>query len=105
MGKLQNHKNPESTSKILFKKNPGEREGGENGGPWKTGKTSKHHEINDSIHGIDTSLGAARLAAAKQYRRTSYIVRIRNERVPLGQQRQGTMHGNVPCLSVVATTF
>ena len=131
MGKLQKNQNPSSANKFLFQKTQGggggkckKLENLENGQTEKYQKarnckklenTNKHvqtHEdrtisfINKSIHVIDGSLGATRLGAARWYNsRMGYTVRIGNEGVSLGQQRHCMLHGNLLCLSAVATTW
>ena len=60
--------------------------------------------INQSIHVIH-KLGAAWLGAARRCCRTGYTVRIGHKDVPLCPQRQGMLHSNLSCLSMVGTTW
>ena len=61
--------------------------------------------INEFIHVIDKFLGATGLRAVGWYGRTCYTVHLRHKGIPLGQQRHGMLHGNLPCLSAVATIW
>ena len=106
MGKLQDEKNPERTSIILFKKSPGR-------GNLKIAKTEncesasteiQPHEdgtivlINEPIHVANMSLAASNFGAARACG-LGYGVRIKNEGVQPTQQREGMLPGIAPCLS------